>query len=233
MGEWLSGAAGLRRTCRQPPARSRPPAFLSASHTAGAADRRAGNTAVGTDRARFNRLVVPHLDAAYSYARFLSRDAEGAQDIVQEAALRAFRGFEGFQGGNARAWLFTIVRHCHLDRSTVLRRTARYEVALDLPSGSDDDAAPAGIGNLPSDEHTPEDALLQRDSARRVRSVLAGLQDISREILVLRELEALSYREIADVIGIPIGTVMSRLARARQDFAKAWSAQNGCDGDDQ
>lgn len=161
----------------------------------------------------------------------MSRDAEGAQDIVQDAALRAFRGFDSFQGGNARAWLFTIVRNCHLDRSMALRRTARFEVALDLSSEHDDGSGPAGIGNLPSDEQTPEDTLLQKDSAERVRSVLAGLQESSREILVLRELEALSYRDIADVVGIPIGTVMSRLARARQDFAKAWSAQNRDRGD--
>lgn len=168
--------------------------------------------------ARFQRDIVSQLDAAYNFARFLSRDPDAAQDIVQEAFLRAYRSFGGYQGGDPRAWIFAIVRNCYHDWLLERRRKARLEI--------DASAAPDGTGqpleDIASDEDDPETALLRRSDAGRVRAVLAGLPRPIREILVLREIEGLSYRQIAEIAALPIGTVMSRLARARAHFHDAW-----------
>jgi RNA polymerase sigma factor (sigma-70 family) len=173
--------------------------------------------------ARFQREIVPHLDAAYNFARFLSRNADAAQDIVQEAFLRAYRGFDGYQGGDARAWIFTIVRNCYHNWLLEHRRKARIEVDLHRP----DDAEGFSIDDVPSDEDTPEASLLRRAESSTVRTVLDKLPRPLREMLVLRELEGLSYRQIAETIAMPIGTVMSRLARARTQFESAWREQTG------
>ncbi len=212
---------------------SRPQVSKGIAHTSEVLDdarQTLGARAGLSDRSRFHQLVLPQADAAYNFARFLSRDTDGAQDIVQEAMIRAFRNFDGFRGGDVRAWLFTIVRNCHHDRSSALRRAARFEVALDLQPESEDDRPGSYAGNMPSDEDTPEEALIRKTDAERVRAVLVGLQESLREILVLREIEDLSYREIAIVINVPIGTVMSRLARARREFADAWSRQDSGSG---
>ena len=168
---------------------------------------------------RFQRTIIPHLDAAYNFARFLSRDADAAQDIVQEAYLRAYRGFAGFRDGDARAWTFTIVRNCYHAWLQEGRRKTRYEQPMtderDLEEGSQS-ADPA------SEEDTPEAAFIRKSETQRVRAVIHRLPDAMREVLVLRELEDLSYKEIADIIDAPIGTVMSRLARARRDFGEIW-----------
>nr|WP_240535420.1 sigma-70 family RNA polymerase sigma factor [Rhizobium freirei] len=168
---------------------------------------------------RFQRTIIPHLDAAYNFARFLSRDADAAQDIVQEAYLRAYRGFGGFRDGDARAWTFTIVRNCYHAWLQEGRRKTRYEQPMtderDLDEGSPS-PDPA------SEEDTPEAAFIRKSETQRVREVINMLPDAMREVLVLRELEDLSYKEIADIIDAPIGTVMSRLARARRDFGEAW-----------
>jgi RNA polymerase sigma factor (sigma-70 family) len=175
--------------------------------------------------ARFQDVILPHLDAAHNLARYLSGDATAAEDIVQEAYLRAFRAFGDFRGGSSKAWILTIVRNCHLNWRADQRRRSNIE-PLESMSHTDDpafeDADISERADLPRDETTPESILAQRMEADEVRLVLAGLPEAFREALVLRELECLSYREISDVTSIPIGTVMSRLARARALFAIAW-----------
>jgi RNA polymerase sigma factor (sigma-70 family) len=175
--------------------------------------------------ARFQDVVLPHLDAAHNLARYLSGDAHAAEDIVQEAFLRAFRGFGEFRGGSARAWILAIVRNCHLNWRVEQRRRRNIEPLDSAPMAeglAGDDAAIMERPDLPKDEITPETILFQRAEASEVRLVLAGLPEAFREILVLRELEDLSYREISEVTTMPMGTVMSRLARARALFAAAW-----------
>ena len=188
-------------------------------------------TEVRTERAhaegaaRFQDVILPHLDAAHNLARYLSGDATAAEDIVQEAYLRAFRAFGQFRGGSSKAWILTIVRNCHLNWRADQQRRANIE-PLESMSHADDpafeDADISERADLPREEITPETILAQRMEADEVRLVLAGLPEAFREALVLRELECLSYREISDVTSIPIGTVMSRLARARAIFATAW-----------
>ncbi len=167
----------------------------------------------------FQRTIIPHLDAAYNFARFLSRDADAAQDIVQEAFLRAYRGFGGFRDGDARAWTFTIVRNCYHAWLQEGRRKNRHEQPMTSGNDSSEDTpSPEAV----SEEDTPEMALVRKTETLRVREVINMLPDAMREVLVLRELEDLSYKEIAEIIDAPIGTVMSRLARARRDFGEAW-----------
>src|SRR4051812_49433799 len=177
----------------------------------------------GDAATEFHRLIVPQLDAAYSFARFLVRDADAAQDIAQEAFLRAYRGFHGYRGGAPRAWLFTIVRHCFHDWQLERRHRQRFET--DLDGGARDDEDGGSEADRTSDDATPETVLIRTSESEAVRSVLYGLPRPLREMLVLRELEDLSYREIADVTALPIGTVMSRLARARRAMSEAWQAR--------
>jgi RNA polymerase sigma factor (sigma-70 family) len=172
---------------------------------------------------RFQSQIVPHLDAAYNFARFLSRNPDAAQDIVQETFLRAYRGFDGYQGGDARAWIFSIVRNCYHNWLLEGRRKARLEIDVHRR----DDAADFSIDDIPSEEDTPEAALLRASEAGTVRTVLNKLPRTLREVLVLRELEGLSYRQIAQTSALPIGTVMSRLARARTRFEGLWRQQTG------
>jgi RNA polymerase sigma factor (sigma-70 family) len=177
-------------------------------------------TASAETLARFQRDIVPQLDAAYNFARFLSRDPDAAQDIVQETFLRAYRGFDGYQGGDSRAWIFAIVRNCYHDWLQARRRRATHEVDVHHDHEEEDP-----IDNIASEEDGPETALIRRTQAGAVRLVLNKLPRALREILVLRELEGLSYRQIAEIAGLPIGTVMSRLARARDQFENVWRQQ--------
>lgn len=147
----------------------------------------------GTER--FRRLILPHLDSAYRYARYLCRDGNAAEDVVQEAFLRALKAI-GQCHGDARAWLFAIVRNCHHDW---VRANVRHHAVLDS-----------------ADMPASEEDLRQREDVGQLRRMIENLPEPFREALVLRELEELSYREIAEVTGAPLGTVMSRLARARQ-----------------
>ena len=157
-----------------------------------------------TDRARYEALVLPHLDAAYNLARWLTRNDHDAQDVLQEAMLRAFRHFDGLRG-EARPWLLAIVRNACW---SWLRANRPAEVP-----GPDDDIA--------SDAPGPE-ALAAREFDRRaLNEAIAALPLAFREAVVLRELEDLPYKEIARIAGIPIGTVMSRIARARRLLAQA------------
>jgi RNA polymerase sigma factor (sigma-70 family) len=143
--------------------------------------------------------MLPHLDSAYSLARYLTCDPVLADDIVQEAFLRAFRGFDGWRGGQPKAWLLAIVRNCFL--------AARRDTG---PTTTIDEAEA-----IPLDAPTPEEALIEKDAVALLRREIERLPTAFREVLVLRELEELSYKEIASVVDAPIGTVMSRLARAR------------------
>jgi len=167
---------------------------------------------------RFHREIVPHLDAAYNFARFLSRNPDAARDIVQESFLRAYRGFDRYQGGDARAWIFSIVRNCYHNWLLEGRRKARLEV--DVHHRDD-----FSVEEVASEDDTPEAALLRSAEAGKVRRALNQLPRALREVLVLRELEGLSYREIAQTAALPIGTVMSRLARAREHFEAVWRGE--------
>ena len=180
------------------------------------------------DLHRFEALVLPHLDAAYNLARWLTRDPDDARDAVQEATLRAFRFFTSYKGGDARPWFLTIVRNAV---SSWRERERRADV---IPfSALDQEDEEPFVEALASPVEDPE-ALLQRlEEEAVIDRLLDRLPPEFREVLVLRELEGLSYKEIAEVARIPIGTVMSRLARARQ-LLLAWGQElvpEGCDHD--
>jgi RNA polymerase sigma-70 factor, ECF subfamily len=157
----------------------------------------------------FADVILPHLDAAYNLARWLVRNSDDAEDIVQEACLRAFRYFAGFHGGDARAWLLRIVRNTSY---RWLQKTRAYEPAVLF----DEEIHTSGI-----EPSNAEQLLLQNADGRLVEKAMNELPVRFREILVLRELEGLSYKEIADVMCVPIGTVMSTLSRARARFRLA------------
>lgn len=173
-----------------------------------AADAEARATEAARAR-QFREIVLPHLDAAYNFARYLSRDPVAAEDIVQEAFLRAFRAFPTWRGGAPKAWLFAIVRNCFLTWAS--GRSGGAQVIVD------EGALSEALANVADpDQDDPETALLRRREAETIRAVIENLPEPFRETLVLRELEELSYKEIAALTAAPIGTVMSRLARARQ-----------------
>ncbi|HXS72755.1 MAG TPA: sigma-70 family RNA polymerase sigma factor [Rhodanobacteraceae bacterium] len=161
-------------------------------------------------RARFEAEVMRHLGAAYNLARWLARNDQDAEDVTQEAALRAFRYFEGFRGGDARVWLLTIVRNTFYS----MRAGASQDRLLD-------DFDEVLQGRADEDTPDPEVLLLRAADAQQVRAALQALPAEYREILVLREFEECSYKEIAAITQLKIGTVMSRLARARQRLAVA------------
>lgn len=153
---------------------------------------------------RFREIMLPHLDAAYNYARFLSRDPYRAEDIAQDAFLRAFRSFDTWRGEAARPWLLQIVRNCFL---------------ASLPDRDAATSEPYG-GSEPVELRHPEVVVAERDEATLLRQTIASLPEPFRETLILRELDELSYKEIAELTCVPIGTVMSRLSRARSLLAE-------------
>jgi RNA polymerase sigma-70 factor (ECF subfamily) len=162
---------------------------------------------------RFERLLLPHLNAAYNLARWLVHGDDAAQDVVQEACLRALRFFRGFHGDDARPWFLTIVRHAAYDRLKDDGRGGATE-SFDEELHADDRA-----------DAPPEAALIRAADSRELRRGLEALAAPFRETIVLRELEGLSYSEIATVTGVPIGTVMSRLSRARA-LLKLWCREH-------
>ena len=151
----------------------------------------------------FNHTVLPHLDAAYNLARWLARSDQDAQDIVQEASLRAFKYWKGFSGRDCRSWLLAIVRNTYY--SWVRQRSVQPELT---ETGEIDD--------IDGSVRNPETLLLQNASREILKAALDDLPAEFREAIVLREMEGMSYKEIADIASVPIGTVMSRLARARK-----------------
>ena len=157
---------------------------------------------------------MPHLDAAQRFARWLSRSRGEADDIVQEAFLRAFRGFDALRGSDPKAWLLAIVRNCH---ATAYRQQQR-RAQVPLPEGDDAQLDSATFAVVPD----PETASIARDDAQRLAGLISALSEEHREVLLLREMEEMSYRQIAAVTQLPIGTVMSRLARARAALKVQW-----------
>ncbi len=168
------------------------------------------------DRERFEQLVLPHVDAAFNLARWLLRGRTDAEDVAQEALLRAYRFFRGFHGGDARAWLLQIVRNtCYtwLEKNRPMELSMEFDEELHLQTCA-----------------TPETLAIAGDDRKRLTLALEKLPPRFREVLVLRELEGCSYKEIAAITSIPIGTVMSSLSRARRQLysALANSSQGAC-----
>jgi RNA polymerase sigma-70 factor, ECF subfamily len=167
-------------------------------------------------RERFEQTVLPHLDAAYNLARWLTRNDQDAQDVTQEACLRAFRFFDGYQGGNIRSWLLTIVRNTCYTWLHQNRAPSTDEVF-------DEEIHGAEI----SRSANPEIQVLASADKETLRRALDELPEVFREVLVLREIEGMSYKEIADVASVSLGTVMSRLARARTRLRQSLGAALG------
>jgi RNA polymerase sigma-70 factor, ECF subfamily len=182
--------------------------------------------AVDTRAQRFRELIEPRLNDAYTLARYLSRDPSVAEDIVQEASLRAFRHVESLRsGGEARAWLLKIVRNCFY----AWREKAGHVnfQSLDVDSLGDDINTVAEDADEAQFDLDPQRILERTMKRDAVREMIEALPVQFREALVLRELNDLSYREIAELTSMPIGTVMSRLARAREMLRKMWLERAG------
>jgi RNA polymerase sigma-70 factor (ECF subfamily) len=182
-------------------------AAIEAGQVAGDADR----------RRRFEKIVLPHLDAAYSLARWLTRNDADASDVVQEASMRALLYFDGYRGGDAKSWLLKIVRHASY--GWLARNRPADITSLDAEAEFGDDVAIASID---------AEALLEnRSELRHLNRRIEALPAPLRETIVLRELHELGYREIAEVTAVPIGTVMSRLYRARSLLLRASDSAHG------
>jgi RNA polymerase sigma factor (sigma-70 family) len=164
----------------------------------------------------FAQVVLPHLDAAHNLARWLIRDCATAEDVVQDAVVRACQYFPSFRGGCERAWLLRIVRNTAY--SCIRARRRGSPISLSGGSVASDEAEEAGI-DLPDPQPDPETRLAQRQEVAALHRALDELPVSLRECLVLREMEQLSYKAIARITDVPIGTVMSRLSRARQSLA--------------
>jgi RNA polymerase sigma-70 factor (ECF subfamily) len=196
--------------------RGRVLSFIGGAGKARAAPR-PGVAPPAPDGEGFRRVVLPHLDAAHAFARYLCRDAIVAEDLVQDACLRAYRGFHNYRGGDAKAWLFAIVRSSFLEW---VRGQRRWDAFNTDESGED----------IPDETANAEAILMREADDAAVRQAVEDLPDPFREALVLRELQDMSYREIAEITEVPIGTVMSRLARARRLLGAALSTALGAEG---
>ena len=179
--------------------------------------KREGDHAQQTELTSFEEAMLPHLDAAHNLAKWLLRNEQDAQDVVQEAYLRAFKSFSGFHGSNGRAWLLTIVRNTSY---TLLKKNK----AVDLTTTFDEEIHTAGHESV-----SPATILEHSENAELIKEAMDELPVELREILTLRHQEGLSYKEIADIAQIPPGTVMSRLARARGKLKEYLAARIGKD----
>jgi RNA polymerase sigma-70 factor (ECF subfamily) len=203
------------------------PPFFTRWRTAGSAPA-PGSTPPGAGQAlEFRRLILPHLDGAYNLARYLTRDPVLSQDVVQDAMLRAFRSFGQYRGGSPRAWLFAIVRNCC--------RTAQAgpggSVALVIHESGLSEEAAAELAHKADPGPTPEEEVIRNAEIGRIHSAIEAIPEPFRETIILRDMEDLSYAEIAQVTGVPIGTVMSRLARGRAMLAKELLPASKVDGE--
>src|SRR5689334_1514869 len=167
---------------------------------------------------RFRELALPYLDDVYTLARYLLRDASDAEDAVQECYLRALKHFDGYRGPAMKPWLFAILRNvCHAEYA---RRASSAAPSLD--------ELPEPVQQTPlwrEDQETPETEILRERDGATIRRLVEALAEPFKETFVLREINNLSYREIAAAVGAPVGTVMSRLARARAMLRSAWLAE--------
>jgi len=164
---------------------------------------------------RFKKQALCHLDEAYNLARWLTRDPHDAQDIVQEACLRALRGFANFRGEDGRAWLLTIVRNTSY---TWLKKRRNQDIAMD---------ADADVESMQSNAADPHAILSRHIETEQLHAAIEELPLEFREVVVLKDLQGLSYREIAEIVSVPIGTVMSRLSRGRRRLTEKLSGQKG------
>ena len=218
-GAMLVPLARLRRFLMRAFALRRPPAeawFLAVLRS----DETAGPTLTVAEADRFRDTVLPHLDAAYNLARYLSRDPLRPRTSCRTHSCAPSAAFAQFRGGSARAWILAIVRNC-----CHTWRTGRQRDLDVMETGWEEDDFDDPHGAAAADADTPETALIRSDEAGAVRAVLEALPAPFREIMVLREIEDSSYREIAGITGLPLGTVMSRLARARDAFRAAWQCR--------
>ena len=179
--------------------------------------------AMDEQRRKFEALILPHLDAAYNLARWLSRSTAEAEDIVQEAMLRALKSFGGLRGADAKPWFLAIVRNCY--RNAVLRQSKFVAVPIN-------EECETGVNGrihacLISSDANPESIAAMNADRRKLDTMLASMPEDFREVLILRELEEMSYREIANITDVPMGTVMSRLARARKLLKQRWLETEG------
>lgn len=169
-------------------------------------------------RAQFEQTILPHLDAAYNLARWMINNDQDAEDVVQESYLRAYKYFSSYQGGNSRAWLLTIVRNtCY----TWLHENRAQELTVEFNEE---------LSSVEVDGDDPEQRLQIKADQQAVTQALEELPAAYRELIILRELEAMSYKEIASIAGVPIGTVMSRLARARRQLKAGLGQRIGEEG---
>jgi RNA polymerase sigma-70 factor (ECF subfamily) len=164
--------------------------------------------------ARFQHAVLSHIDAAYNLARWLVRDSADAEDVLQESCLRAFSFFDGFQGGDGRAWLLAIVRNTSY---TWVRKNRPGEGSVSFEEN---------VQGVPVDHADPETLQVEKAGREEVHRAIEQLPPELREVVVLRELEDLSYKQIAAVAGVPLGTVMSRLSRARRRLLQLLSRRS-------
>ena len=176
------------------------------------------------DKARFASVVMPHLADAYALARWITGNRTDAEDVVQDACLRAFRAIAGFAGGSTRAWTLTIVRntaYTWMSKNRSMPLVAIDDIeALDDAQGLQSASQTTG----PNQASTPETDLIAKADAEQLQAAIAALPVLFRETLVLRDVQGLDYREIAEVTAVPIGTVMSRIARARRRLIKTIGA---------
>jgi RNA polymerase sigma-70 factor (ECF subfamily) len=182
----------------------------------------AGDAHDEADKARrFRDAALPHLDDVYTLARYLMRNAADAEDAVQECYLRALRHFDSYRGPAMKPWLLTILRNvCNAE----FARRGKGETPTDF---ADEAAAAEALPMWQEPQASPETALLRERDSEAMRRLVAGLPAPFREAIVLRELNDLSYQQIAEVAGVPVGTVMSRLARARSMLRSAWNVAEG------